>query len=277
MKTRIQLPTILLVLGMLGAACSGYGATEIAAPAESIQVAGEAETAVKATDTVAVANDGTTSMDLGILNKQLEALPRTDPTDEEIEGLMYMREEEKLALDVYLALYEQWDLPIFGNIAGAEQTHTDSVAVLLDYYGIADPAMNTEPGVFVNAELQSLYDDLVASGSQSLTDALLVGALIEDVDIYDIRQLASENPAIDLVYSNLERGSRNHMRAFVRQLDRSGVEYAPTYLSQESFDEIISNSTEQGSQGQGSQGQGGQGQGGQGQGGQGRGQHGLDR
>ena len=46
-------------------------------------------------------------------------------------------------------------------------------------------------GEFNNSELQDLYNDLIAKGSVSLYDALVVGATIEDVEIYDL------NTAID--------------------------------------------------------------------------------
>ena len=181
------------------------------------------------------------------LDDQLAAFPVADLTEAEEDGLVYMREEEKLAGDVYDAMYDQWGLQIFDNISDAEVTHTDSVKTLLDRYGLEDPAAGLAPGEFTNPELQALYDELVATGSQSLTDALLVGALIEDVDIFDLQNLKSTNPDIDLVYSNLERGSRNHLRAFVKQLDRNDAGYTPTYLSQEAFDEIVSTPSEMGS------------------------------
>lgn len=100
-------------------------------------------------------------------------------SEAEIAGLVYMREEEKLAQDVYLALYAEWGLPIFQNIANSEQTHTDAVKTLLDRYGVEDPAVETAAGEFVNADLQALYDQLTALGEQSLGDALKVGATIE--------------------------------------------------------------------------------------------------
>ena len=46
------------------------------------------------------------------------AVSATSPAAAEVEALQYMREEEKLARDVYLALYEEWQLPIFQTIAG---------------------------------------------------------------------------------------------------------------------------------------------------------------
>ncbi len=60
-------------------------------------------------------------------------------TEAEVEGLLYMREEEKLAHDVYVTLYGIWGTPVFQNIANSEQTHTEAVKNLLDIYGLEDP------------------------------------------------------------------------------------------------------------------------------------------
>lgn len=156
------------------------------------------------------------------------------------DGLAFMREEEKLAHDVYLAMYDIWGTQIFSNIAGAEQTHTQAVATMLAQYGIDDPAATRGHGEFTDPTLQTLYDDLVERGSESATEALLVGALIEETDIRDLQERASTNPSIAQLYASLERGSENHLRAFVRQLDGVGVTYEPTILSQSEFDEIVS-------------------------------------
>ena len=221
-------------------------------------------------------DEGVTAMEDEMLASELDALPVGELTQEEIDGLAFMREEEKLAGDVYVALYDEWGLNIFNNISGAESTHTAAVKTLLDRYDIADPSEGLAPGEFTNPEIQALYDDLVETGSQSVVDALRVGALIEDLDISDLQDRATQTPDINLVYDNLERGSRNHMRAFIRQLDAEGVEYTPIYLSQAEFDEIISTPTEQGSghgegggheEGEG----GGHGEGGEGKGGKGNG------
>ena len=149
----------------------------------------------------------------------------------EADGLVYMREEEKLAHDVYVTLYAQWGLPVFDNIANSEATHTAAIKTLLDIYGIADPAAGKGVGEFTNPDLQKLYDEFVAQGSQSLTDALKVGAAIEEVDIRDLQtRLAKTSSAdIKLVYNNLMRGSENHLQAFTTNLQRQTGE---TYSSQ---------------------------------------------
>ncbi len=176
----------------------------------------------------------------------------TDPeqnilSESEIAGLKLMREEEKLARDVYLALYEKWGMPIFNNIAKSEQTHTDAVKTLLDLYGIGDPA-SVDQGIFTDQELQTLYDDLVNKGDASLLEALIVGATIEDLDIKDLNELIAqtENQDILLVYNNLRKGSRNHMRSFVRQIENNGGTYTAQFIEQSELDEILGSPQESG-------------------------------
>ena len=173
---------------------------------------------------------------------------------EEIEGILYMREEEKLARDVYLTLYEQWDLSIFQNIANSEQTHMDAVKTLIDRYGLDDPAAGNDVGEFTDPTLGALYADLVATGSQSLTDALHVGAAIEEIDILDLENHVSQTDARDIqrVYESLTRGSHNHLRSFVATLERqAGETYEPQYLDQGIYDNIVSAPVESGGYGQG--------------------------
>ena len=179
---------------------------------------------------------------------------------DESAGLLYMREEEKLAHDVYVYLYETWNLAVFQNIAKSEQTHTDSVLALIERYGLSDPATGLAPGIFNDPKLQELYNQLIVQGTQSLTEALRVGAAIEEIDILDLQQHLAQtgNTDIQRVYTSLENGSRNHLRAFVNSLqNQSGATYTPQYLSQTAYDEIIGSST--GRYGQGSSGQGRQG------------------
>ena len=171
-------------------------------------------------------------------------------SEDENFGLVYMREEEKLARDVYLTLFEMDNNRVFYNISRAEQQHMDQLLTLLDKYKIADPSLE-DIGVFSNEELQQLYNDLIQQGSESEIAALLVGATIEDLDISDLDNFKAESsdPEIIQVYESLTCGSRNHMRAFIKQLDILGVAYTPQFISQEEFDEIIANEQEKCGQG----------------------------
>ncbi len=177
-----------------------------------------------------------------------------NPSDQE--ALIFMREEEKLAKDVYLAMYEQWGLPIFLNISSSEQSHTEAIKSLLDGYNVADPASD-ELGVFTNPDLQVLYNDLVAQGSQSLADALRVGAAIEEIDILDLQErlAQTENSDIQRVFNNLLQGSSNHLRAFTSTLtNQTGTTYQAQFMSTDDFQAIIDGTNVGNGQGRGASG-----------------------
>jgi len=164
----------------------------------------------------------------------------TELTAVELEMMHHMMEEEKLAYDVYVTLFELHGTSIFDNISKSEQTHMDAASELLAKYNIENTA-STTLGVFNESHLQELYDALVVMGSQSLIDALKVGATIEDVDIYDLEEYLgiTENADIISVFDFLNCGSRNHLRGFMSQLDLLGADYTPQYITQDRFDEIV--------------------------------------
>lgn len=179
----------------------------------------------------------------------LAALPLEALSEEEQAGLLFMREEEQLAHDVYLASAQHWALPIFANITDSETAHASAIATLLARYGIADPMVDVGAGVFPTPEFQTLYDVLAARSRLGLIEALQVGCEIEELDMRDIAaQLeAADNADIRLVYEHLLRGSRNHLRAFYATLQAQGGSYLPQYLTQEAFDAIVDSEMESGS------------------------------
>jgi len=176
MKTQKTIYPILASLALLSilalAACSA-GSTavtedpvEVEAPVateETAVISADTDEAVSlSTDLTNVDEEGNTSIDADVLETTLSTIATSGLTEAEADGLVFMREEEKLARDVYLTLYGQWNISIFQNIAGSEQTHTDAVKNLLDNYGLVDPVIDDAVGVFTNADLQTLYDQLIA-------------------------------------------------------------------------------------------------------------------
>ncbi len=190
--------------------------------------------------------DAVDASDYIVAHNQIGNLSPQTLHDDEKNGLITMREEEKLAHDVYLTLFDKWKLNIFRNIAASESTHTEAVRYLLERYKIEDPVKNQNVGVFTNSEFAKLYTELVKKGELSLKDALVVGATIEDLDIKDLQNLVSktDNQDIQTIYNNLMRGSRNHLRSFSKQLTRNGANYTAQYLSQNEVDQIISSNQE---------------------------------
>lgn len=164
-------------------------------------------------------------------------------TQSEIDDLNFLREEEKLARDVYLFSYNKYQSEIFNSISQSEQKHMDSVLKLMTKYGIPDSAA-TEIGVFNNSNLQSLYTALTTQSDISVIEALKVGATIEDLDINDIDDFIINTTKSDLlkVYDNLTCGSKNHIRSYTSQLTINGLTYIPQFISIEYYNIILSSS-----------------------------------
>ncbi len=165
-----------------------------------------------------------------------------------VSGVLHMREEEKIARDVYRVLGELWGANVFLNITQSEQRHMDSMAMMIDRYRLTDPIVDDTVGVFAAPEFVELYGELIANGERSLMDAYKVGALIEELDIVDLREALEDvrDPVLASVYENLMRGSRNHLRAFARQINNNGGTYEARYLTQDEFDAIANSPHEPG-------------------------------
>lgn len=171
----------------------------------------------------------------------------------EKDAIFYMREEEKLARDVYDSLYAKWEVNPFGNIRQSEQTHMDRMKTLITVYKLNDPVANNNDkyNMFTNTSLQKYYNELITTGSQSLTGALKTGAKIEELDIADLEERIKQTQRQDIIttYNYLKMASENHLGAFVRHLKMQGVNYEPVILSKTEFDKIISKKNNRGGNG----------------------------
>lgn len=190
------------------------------------------------------------------------------PDAVEAAHLTFMREEEKLARDVYLTLADMYPgQEAFDNIATmSEQTHTDTLRDKLADFNLPDPnpGTNNVPGsvgVFLGEEwgwyFSEKFDYLVDMASKSELDALYVGALIEELDMKDIAVCPqvmmdagyptpcglgyTDERIIINTYRSLIDGSENHLRAFVKQIETViGVgNYRAQYLTQSEVDAIL--------------------------------------
>jgi hypothetical protein len=199
-----------------------------------------------------VNQEGYSNINTGNCSDKINDFPIEELSNLEILGLNQMREEEKLAHDVYASLYDKYSIQIFGNISDSEQTHTDAVLLLLNRYALPDPALNLAQGDFTDSILHDLHDGLLSRANESEIEALRVGAAIEEIDILDLINLLDnivDNQDIDYVFGNLLKGSRNHLRAFVRNLENRNIDYQPEYLDEELYNEIIQGDMEHGNNG----------------------------
>ena len=129
-----------------------------------------------------------------------------------------MREEERLAHDLYVAFGEAWPDRRFDTISAAAARHGEATATLLANHDLPDPSVGSTPGVYAYPELQELYDAWVERGLTSKSEALAVGAELERRDIADLEAAmeATEQPDLDAVYQHIRDGSEKHLAAFER-------------------------------------------------------------
>lgn len=156
-------------------------------------------------------------------------------------GLMLMREEEKMAHDIYVTFRDKYDLRVFSNISQSETMHMNAVLSLINHYELNDP-MLAESGKFKNKEIQDLFNKLIVQGAD-IIGALKAGAIVEEYDILDLMKYidSTKNEDIKKVYSNLLYASHRHLNAFIRNLAANNINYKPQILSNEEFNKIITN------------------------------------
>ncbi len=196
---------------------------------------------------IQVASDGTTTVSTSNL---LAAFTSTASlSDAEVAMLLKMKEEEKLAHDVYVTMYEKWPKPIFLNISNAEERHLQAIITLLKFYNQEDTLVAAR-GIFSTPELTQLYQTLVAKGDSSLANAYQVGLQIEEMEIQDLTVALATDPNTNIVitFENLLKASRNHLRVFYLQLSALDIVYIPQYITQEEYDTTVLSPMEQGSQ-----------------------------
>lgn len=181
----------------------------------------------------------------------------------ELTHLVFMREEEKLARDVYIKLGMMYpNTLVFGNIDDSEQRHTMSVKAMIEQYGHEDPSTNDNIGVFTGEDygwyFTEKYNQLVERAAVNELEALYVGAFIEELDVMDINQcpriiIETDNDVtecgkaytgkadIDRLYSTLLYGSGNHLNAYVKNIENfiGAGNYQAQLLSQDQVNELL--------------------------------------
>jgi len=143
-------------------------------------------------------------------------------TGSETAYILFMREEEQMAHDLYARWAGRYTIPVFSNIADSETMHAYEVQLLIDRYGLADRRIGDASMGYTDPVIQSLHDTLAAQGDVSLNGALEAGLAVEERDIADLDMAIANTTRPDIihVYSNLRQGSENHRSAFLRQLGR---------------------------------------------------------
>jgi hypothetical protein len=183
---------------------------------------------------------------LAAINQTVINLPTEPLDDAEKARILFIREEEKLAYDVYQTMFDIYGVNMFQNIPNSELSHMEAMLTIIKKYNLTDPMETTARGIYANPVLQSLYTQLVSQGRVSLLAAYQVGATIEDLDISDLNTslAVTNNQDVRLVYDFLSKGSRNHLRSFYKNIKNWNGTYIPIYITQAEFDAIVNSAME---------------------------------
>ena len=173
-----------------------------------------------------------------------QSINTIDLSDTDIEALLFMLEEEKLARDTYEFLDSEWSLIQFANIKISEQSHMDAIITLLERS--KTPYTILPYGEFEDDHLQDYYNQFVENGQLSQANALQIGATIEDLDIVDLQEFINDadSPSVIKVFESLKCGSGNHLRSFVSSIELLGDTYTTQFLTEDEYNLIISQTNE---------------------------------
>jgi len=146
----------------------------------------------------------------------------TPLSDQEVADILFMREEEQMAHDLYSRWAGVYPLPIFSNIRDSETVHIYEVQLLMDRYDIPSDRIGNASARFYNPVIQSWYEAFSSQGDASQTGALEAGAAIEQEDIADLDAAIDHTSRLDIlqVWNNLRQGSVNHESAFLQALGK---------------------------------------------------------
>lgn len=195
-------------------------------------------------DIIEVKSDGATTFSLAGVTPAFDST--ADLTADEIEFIFAVREDEKVARDLYFSFFQKFGLKPFENIGKAEDNHIKATEKLFDYYEIDYPALSAN-GKFEDAIRQKLYDSLLLKGTPEL-EAFKVMAFLEESNIVEYGEVLKTivNPNIKIVIENLAKASANHFKAAIRQITALGGTYAPALMTQEQYRAVIAIGFEQG-------------------------------
>ena len=181
----------------------------------------------------------------------VNSYPTYSLTQQNKNDLAFMGNEERLAYNVYMNLYNYHNnngneiKQLYNISSGSEVKHIETVRDLVNKYNIKPEDLTVLDSAPVAssttdqsdlpddkygvAHIQTLYNDLMAKGESSVQDALEVGCMIEVTDINDLNpkiQNAIDSGAKDLedAFSFLRDGSYNHYWAFDKGLKNLGID-----------------------------------------------------
>jgi hypothetical protein len=186
--------------------------------------------------------DGWTELNTEVVAELDYTHPHGMLSVEAMEGLIFLRNGERLARDVARALMDYYGShPFFGQ-SEAERSHGEAIGQLMTRYALYDSVSTQLPGEFSDPYWQSEYDFYLSQAELGYIDALLVSVEIQEAALVDLRywnSLSETDYVVVEVIRALLLATRNHLRLLNNELESVGYEYTPMYLSGAAYADIV--------------------------------------
>jgi len=187
-------------------------------------------------------SSGLTSINTSIARTNFFSFPYADLSDLEIDGIRFIREEEKASKDYVLSMDILFDENLLDQLYEVERTHYQAGLFAIEKYGLADPTSGKARGNFTSPNIQAFYDTAISDGQGGTSDAIHAAARLQEASYVTItNQLnrVANNRDLRMVYHALATATRNHIRLTISRLDELGLTYEPRFLSVSDFQDII--------------------------------------
>lgn len=169
--------------------------------------------------TVAVAAAGAAVLGFGVPSA-VQAASSDTATGLSNAQLTEMREEERMARDLYTQLAASSGEAIFTRIAGAEQRHLDAVERLMTSQGMNPDAAGSTVGRYAVGEVQAAYTGWLSQGRASDQAAYKVGVELETWDVAELKAMKVPSDTTGArVVAALLNGSKHHLTAFTKAVN----------------------------------------------------------
>lgn len=178
----------------------------------------------------------------------LDSMPFARLSAAEQRAMAQVRKFELMAYDVCMTFNNPNRQELFDDVAPNENRQANLALALFTRYSINDPCPNHSLGVFTDTAYQNLYNRLVYLSQNTYLNALLKGAMLEELEISRLNDLSNNVDQRDLAwaFNHMEKQSRNNLRMFYNEIIARGGSYSPHYLTWQYFNRIVTTGPETG-------------------------------
>lgn len=156
--------------------------------------------------------------------------PSENLSGQELQGLIYIVEIQKLQRDIYMALDERNINPIFNELYLADAKSLDEISATIEAYGQENPVLDRNVGDFRRTEVQALYDEFTYTVNNNLIEMLTFAVRMEEGTVDDISEFMEQvdgNEDIRQLYTDLLTGSYIQLNALNDEIKKTRTGIMP--------------------------------------------------